>query len=265
MMKIKILVVGATGATGKHVVAQLLEQGHNVHTIVRSKEHLYDLLNEINKSDATYDASKNDKLSVTTAAVLDLSEDQIADNISDVDAIVCCLGHNMTFKGVYGKPRKLVTDATKRLCKAVIKSESDRTNGNNKKPIKFILMGSDGVANPDGTDDKRPAVERGLLCIIRALVPPHRDNEGAVSYLSNELSQEAAGDAMEWVVVRPTDLINGEVSKYKLFLKPNGSLFGSSQATRSNVAKCMVDMILNEGLWDEWKFKMPVLHDMEKK
>ena len=67
--------------------------------------------------------------------------------------------------------------------------------------------------------------------------------------------------------MRPTDLINGAVSKYSLYEKPQGGLFGAGQTTRANVAKFMVDMILNGDPWQHWKFKMPVLHDFldEKK
>ena len=63
-------------------------------------------------------------------------------------------------------------------------------------------------------------------------------------------------------MIRPTDLIDGTVTKYELFPSPPGSLFGDGVATRANVAKSMVDLILTDILWSEWKFQMPVLHDL---
>jgi len=263
--KVTVLVLGATGQTGKHVVTQLLQQGHDVHAIVRSKQTFFDAVNEITSSSSSdntlYDAAKDEKLSVIEAAVLDLTDDKLTEHVRGVDAVVSCLGHNLTFKGMYGHPRRLVTDATARLCAAII---CQAKNTQEKKITKFILMGSDGVANPEGTDDKRSFLERVVLFLLRSLVPPHADNEGAASYLYQDVGVTAK-DVLEWAVVRPTDLIDGKVSEYNLFPKPIGGLFGSGQATRSNVAKCMVNMILEDGLWGEWKFKMPVLHDVRTK
>ena len=53
------------------------------------------------------------------------------------NAIVSCLGHNMSFKGIFGKPRRLVTDATKRLCTAIKAGEPEST-------VKYILMNTVG-------------------------------------------------------------------------------------------------------------------------
>ena len=68
---------------------------------------------------------------------------------------------------------------------------------------------------------------------------------------------------LEWTVVRPTDLVDGPSSKYELFEKPQNTLFGGDGvSTRANVAKSMCDMLLTEKLWEEWKFKWPVVHDL---
>ena len=48
------------------------------------------------------------------------------------DAIVSTLGHNLSFKGMFGNPRQLVTDSIKKLCKV-----SENTKN---KPVKIILM-----------------------------------------------------------------------------------------------------------------------------
>jgi len=150
-----------------------------------------------------------------------------------------------------------VTDAAKRLCQA-IEATTDQAPEN---PTKFILMGSDGVANPAGGDDKRRLSERVVLTLLRHLLPPHKDNELAAAYTSNVKSVQ-----IEWTVVRPTDLINGEMTKYELFAKPQKGLFDGAKGgvtTRANVAKCMVDLIMTDALWNDWKFKMPVVHDFD--
>jgi hypothetical protein len=236
-----VLVVGATGATGKHVVQQLLDKGHSIKAVVRNETRMKELLTE--------DAGKyGDRLSLTEASLLELSDDQLKNLVTGTDAVVSCLGHHLNFKGMWGHPRRLVTDATKRLTGAMQQSCPNS---------KFILMGSNGVANPNGNDDPRPRTERTLLWLIRYLVPPHVDNEDAASFVYN-----LGTNGLEWSVVRPSDLIDADVSEYTLEAKPRPGLFSpSSPATRANVAHCMVDMILNDKVWDEWKFKMPVLHD----
>ena len=161
----------------------------------------------------------------------------------------------MSFKGLFFPPRRLVTDATRRLCDAI-----EATNKEGESPIKFILMGSDGVANPNGLDDKRTLGERSILTMLRYTIPPHKDNELAAAYISKMSSPK-----IEWTVVRPTDLINGKATEYELFDKPQKSLFGGAKdgvTTRANVAQFMVDLINDkDGLWDTYKGKMPVIHD----
>jgi putative NADH-flavin reductase len=237
------LVVGATGATGKHVVAQLLDKGHKVRAIVRSREGLEEKLGAI----AGFDfESKKEGLSVLEGAILDVPSDDLVKQVEGCDAVVSCLGHVMDFSGIYGHPRRLVKDSVAILTSAMSDNQ------------KFILMGSDGVANPLGGDDTRSFSERVLLSMLRNLLPPHADNEEAADYLASKVG---VSKSLEWSVVRPTDLIDGAATDYALFDKPQGSLFGSGEASRANVAKCMVDMILSKDKWEEYKFKMPVLHN----
>ena len=231
----KVLVVGATGATGKHVVQMLLDKGQKVHVIARSKDKMLSLLKE---------KDYGDNLSVTEASFLDLTEEQLQEKTKDCQAVVSCLGHTLDFSGLFGHPRRLVTDAAKRLTTAM-------PDGS-----RFILMGSDGVSHPDGTTDKvRSHPERMLLFLLRSLLPPHADNEAAALYMHQHRD-------LDWVVVRPTDLIDDDVSKYSLFAAPTGSLFGSGMvATRANVADFMVNLIVNEEKWGKYKHQMPVLND----
>lgn len=239
------LVLGATGATGKWVVKLLLDQGHSVKVVVRSKERLMAALKEINNGEAI----DENKLSITEDSLLDMTNSNLQAQVQGCDAVVSCLGHNLNFSGLWGrKGRRLVTDVVKRVTKMAADSQA-----------KFILMGSDGVANPNGQDDKRTTGESIMLMILRFLVPPVADNEEAAAYL------HSLGDnsGLEWSVVRPTDLIDGPPNgKYELFDKPQWGLFGAAVATRSHVAQCMTTMILEDATWEQYKFKMPVLRDI---
>lgn len=251
-MTSKTLVVGSTGATGKHVVLQLLQQSQNVHAIARNKQRLLDLLDEIEpKSSSLYEK----QLEVTEASILELTDADLKDITKDVDAVISCLGHNISFKGIYGKPRKLVTDASRRLFTAI---EANQTENQDKK-TKFVLMGTEGVPNPAGGDNPRTRIERSIIFMLRYLIPPHADNESAAEFVHSQRDNSN----IEWTVIRPTDLVDGSVTKYELFDKPQGALFGGEdKATRANVAKSMVDIVLTESLWEEWKYKMPYVQDM---
>jgi nucleoside-diphosphate-sugar epimerase len=252
MSPLTFLVVGATGATGRHVVQQLLDHPTKptVKVIVRSKQRMLDALTYTDQEEY------GGRLSITEAALLDLSDQDVERQVADATGVVSCLGHNLDFKGIWGHPRMLVTESVEKLTAAMQKT---KTAGEKKKQ-KFILMGSDGVAHPAGTDDLRSLTERIILSVTRFLIPPHADNEAAAAYLYG-LDKETS--SIEWTVLRPTDLIDGDVGQYTLYAKPQGSLFGGGAATRANVAKSMVDLLTDEKVWEQWKYSMPVLHDTE--
>jgi len=237
-----ILVVGATGMTGQPLVEQLLERGHKVRTVVRSVDKLSTLVRNYSN------------LTIVEASILDLCDEELLDLVKDCTAVVSCLGHVMDFKGLFGSPRKLCTQATRRLCKAI------ETNGA-AQPIKFILMNSVGVKNPD-CHEKRTWVERSLLALLRHTMPPHRDNETAVDVLHGNIGRNSP--QIEWCSVRPDALINATVSSYELKASPTTGIFSGRPTTRANVAHFMVALIEKAGLWNEWKFRMPVIMNSTK-
>ena len=102
-----VLVVGATGKTGRLVVEQLLCRNYEVRVIVRSPDSLPSRVLE------------NPNTTVIEASILDLTDDEMAEHVKDTKAVVSCLGHVINFKGMFGSPRQLCTDATRRLCKAI--------------------------------------------------------------------------------------------------------------------------------------------------
>jgi nucleoside-diphosphate-sugar epimerase len=257
-----ILVVGATGNTGKHVVRQLLDLGHAMKVIVRSKQRMVDVLPPMKNSPSlTQDNDGIEKLFVTEKeSILELTDEEFMDQVRDVDVVVSCLGHTMDFKGIFGHPTRLVTDVTKRLTSAMKNTIHDDKSF--QKTRKFILMSSDGVVALDGTDTPRSYTDRFLFSLIRFL-NPHADNEEAAAFIYNEFGKNSTTN-IEWSIVRPTNLVEGDVTNFKLLDKPPGSvLLGvTAQVTRANVAKAIVDGIVNDALWkNRYKFRFPVVHD----
>lgn len=242
MSSTKTLVLGATGATGKHVVRMLLERGHKVRVVVRSKERMLQLVEK--------QKYKENNLEIIESDLTSLNKKAYEKLVEGCDAIVSCLGHTLNGRGLCGlTDRRLVTNAVK-LATAAVKSPK----------TKFILMNSNGVANPNGQDDPRAVWERGVVFLLRYLITPHADNEQAAKYLHN-----LGKDVVEWCALRPNDLIEGEVSKYTFLSKPKKGMFGAGQTTRANVAAAMVQLCLDEdSLWETWKFKMPVVENISE-
>jgi nucleoside-diphosphate-sugar epimerase len=236
------LVVGASGATGRLLVEQMLERGQHVRIIVRSTDNL----------PSGVISHKN--LSIICASILDLSESEIVEYIGGCDAIVSCLGHNLSFKGIFGKPRRLVTDATRRLCNAV------KENSPNK-PVKFVLMNTTGNSNRD-LKEKISLAQKCVIGILRLLVPPHADNEKAADYLRTQIGQNDG--VIEWVAVRPDGLTNEtEITPITAHPSPTRSaIFNSGNTSRINVGCFMADLVTDEDLWQQWKGQMPVIYNV---
>ena len=237
----KILVAGATGATGQLLVDQLLNAGHEVKIIVRSPGKLPQPIRE------------SSSLTVIQAGILDLSVHELAEITMDCDAIASCLGHNLTFKGVFGPPRRLVTEATRQLCNAVsTKQKGEKT--------RFVLMNTAGNSNRD-LNEPLSMSHRFVVSLIRLLIPPHADNEQAADYLRTSIGQE--NQFIEWVAVRPDSLINNdEVTEYEIHSSPTSSaIFNPGKTSRINVAHFMAELITNDELWATWKGKMPVIYN----
>jgi len=236
----KVLVVGATGATGSKLVRQLLDRGAQVKAIVRSVQGIPE------------DLRNHEKLELVEASLLGLSDTELQDLVKNCHAIASCLGHNMTFKGLYGKPRRLVSDATRRLCLAAQKVEPET-------PVKFVLMNSSGNRNRD-LKEPISLAQRAVIALLRVLVPPHPDNEQAAEYLRLKIGQN--DPSIEWTAVRSDSLIDAEkTSAYETHPSPiRSAIFNAGKVSRINVAHFMAELITNASTWDQWKGKMPVIY-----
>ncbi|HSP88509.1 MAG TPA: hypothetical protein VLN45_10280, partial [Ignavibacteriaceae bacterium] len=90
---------------------------------------------------------------------------------------------------------------------------------------------------------------------------PHRDNMSAADYLIN--NNISANPNVEWVAVRPDSLIDeSKESAYEIHNhKKCSPIFNPGKTSRINVSHFMVDLITNDKLWDEWKYKTPVIYN----
>ena len=236
-----VLVVGASGATGRHLVEQLLIQKHKVKAIVRSPEKLPESW------------KTNSNLQLITASILDLSDREVEEIVHDCQAVASCLGHNLTWKGIYGQPRKLVTDATRKLCDAVKANKPEQA-------VRFILMNTTANRNRD-LNEPISFAQKCVIALLRLLLPPHVDNEKAADYLRTKIRQK--NEYIEWTAVRPDGLTNeNEVTDYEIHPSPTRSaIFNAGKISRINVGHFMANLISDDDLWKKWKGQMPVIYN----
>ncbi|MFC0875800.1 NAD(P)H-binding protein [Saccharicrinis sp. FJH2] len=235
------LIVGATGATGKQLVEQLLSMGQSVKVIVRPSGKVTDTW------------TKNDKISIIKANISEISVDEMMNHLIDCQSVASCLGHNINLKGIFGKPRKLVTDAVKLLCIAIQKNSPD-------KPIRFVLMNT--TANRNGDLNEPVSIgEKLVMGLIRFFVPPQSDNENAADFLRVNIGQK--NELIEWVAVRPDTLIDEDnVSEYEIYPLPiRSALSNPGKTSRINVGNFMSRLIVETDLWNKWKGQMPVIYN----
>lgn len=237
----KILVVGATGATGRLLVEQLLDSGIEVKAVVRNTDRIPSHLRE------------NEKLKVISGNVLQMTDEEFDNIMKDYDGAASCLGHNISFRGIYGKPRRLVRDSVRKICRVAAKKELE-------KPFKFVLMSTVANLNRD-LDEKNSIGEKIIFSILRIVLPPHPDNESAAEVLRSEVGSNSKN--IEWVAVRPDTLTNKkEVTEYSVHQSIQRSvMFDSGKTSRINVANFMKELLTNEEKWNEWKFQMPVIYN----
>jgi len=242
------LVVGASGATGRLLVEQLLSRGVKVKAITRTTSSLPDTIKQ------------HENLSEIHASIHGVTSGDMALHVNGCDAVVSCLGHNLTLKGMFGKPRLLVTDSVRRLSQAI---EENNAANQSKNPVKFILMNTTGNSNRD-IPEKISLGQQCVMSLIRLLLPPHVDNEKAADFLRTRIGQN--NKAIEWTAVRPDGLLDeSSVTGYTVHPSPTRSaIFDSGVTSRINVGHFMADLVTRDDIWQRWKGKMPVIYNKEQ-
>jgi putative NADH-flavin reductase len=156
------LVLGATGGTGKHFVAQALADGHRVRALVRSPAKL---------------TEKRENLDVRQGSVTDpLDTDEL---VSDVDFVVSMLGDK-----VLQRQRTVNADFFKRLVPSM-----------RRKGVRRLLYQAGGLSRPSG-GHLSPVFWVLRKTVARGFDGQHRDNEAVMDYLATEAND------IEWIVHR---------------------------------------------------------------
>lgn len=232
-----VLVLGGTGRTGRRVLGELLRRGCAVRAIVRSTTTLGDVVN-------------HPALTLVNGSVLSLGAHELRQVVRGCNAVVSCLGHTISFKGILGPPYGLVSGAARRVCAAI------RAN-RPAAPVRLIVMCSVSVNHPGQSESRRSAFERLFLALLCVVLPPAGDNQRAANFLHRRVG--TADPFIEWVGVRPDTLREGEISEYTLHKHLVSGVFNPASTRMANVAHFMADLATDGAIWSHWKGKFPVI------
>ncbi|KAF0209523.1 MAG: SDR family oxidoreductase [Actinomycetota bacterium] len=238
-----VLLLGGTGRTGGRVLKQLLDRGVHVRAIVRSANRLPE------------GVAGHPRLTVIEADVLALSSEEMLEQVRGCDAVISCLGHTTDLKGIFGAPRELVAPMVERVCAAAVALEPT-------EPLKVVLMSSVSVHRSHALDPRRGSAERAFVALLRALVPPAKDNQDAADYLLEKVG--SSSPFVQWAVVRCDTLVEGDVSKYALHESFVSSLAKPDDTSMANVAHFMCDLVTEPQVWGTWKGLLPVIANAAK-
>jgi nucleoside-diphosphate-sugar epimerase len=236
----KALVLGASGATGKLVVQQLVEKNIKVRVVVRETAVIpSQILND-------------NSIEIIKGNINDFEIGKIKELVKDCDSVICCLGHNIGFKGIFGPPHKLVSNTAAKIIEVF--------HALNLKS-KFILMSTTAYTNSK-IGEVNTFGEKLVFSLLKVVLPPHKDNMLAADHLVHKLSTKSN---IDWVAVRPDSLFNEDnVSEYEIHNKKiRSAIFNPGKTSRINVSHFMVELITNDKLWEEWKHKTPVIYNKE--
>ncbi len=236
----KVLIFGASGATGSQLLRHLIERNIPVRAVIRSGAVL------------PGDLAKHGMLELVHGNVQELDGMALTKLLTGCDCVAVCLGHRISLKGLFGPPWNLVSDLVGKLV--------DTIGTDGLGPARLVLMGTSGYTHPS-LGEHRGLSERMINVLFGLLLPPHRDNCRAANRLLTD--QAMARMPLEWVVVRPDSLTdNPNPVNYALHRHPIRSpFFDSGTVSRCNVGRFMADLLCDDALWAQWNHCMPVMYD----
>ncbi|HRW35693.1 MAG TPA: NAD(P)H-binding protein [Thermotogota bacterium] len=160
----RVLVLGASGATGSKVVRQLIKRNIETHILIRKTAILPE------------EITKNPLVEIMKGNITEFNSTEMKQLIKNCDVVISCLGHNITFKGLFGHPHYLVRDTVRSVCESAKKSS--------KGKVKLILMSTTAYTNKRYRERNKWG-ESIIFSLLMLLLPPHRDNVKAADFFKS--------------------------------------------------------------------------------
>lgn len=199
---VRLLIVGATGGTGRQLVAQALERGHEVTALARNPAAL----------DITHP-----RLRIVVGNVLDPAS--VDEAMRGQDAVISALGHKKFFP-----PNRILSEGTRNLVRAM------EAQGVGRLVCETAL----GLGDTAG--------RMGLYYTLFVLPVILQ------SYFWDKARQErvVADSRVNWIIVRPGALTNGERrGQYRHGWKI-GSFLWTVRISRADVADFMLNQLTDD-------------------
>lgn len=204
----KILLLGATGRTGKWILQEALAQGHTVHALVRNR----------NKIDTTHE-----RLIIFEGLPTD--KDSLQKAVDGCEAVISALNisrvSDFPWSGLR-TPLQFLSDTMRVLIPAC----------ENASVHRIIVCSAWGVAE---TRKDIPAWFRWLIDHSN-IGPAYADHERQEKLLQNS--------SLEWTIVRPAGLVNGRKDKPVIASIDNHPRPGLI-ISRKNLARFMTDQLVS--------------------
>ena len=199
-----LLVLGATGATGRWFVQMALERGHRVTALIRSKNSL----------------EERDGLEIVQGDVLDT--DALDRVMEGKDAVLSCLGIRRENQADPWSPLVSPADLTKR-------SAQNTVNAMKNHGVRRVI----GISAA-GVGDSKDKSDGDIMSVVQK-------SNIAIAFRDLENMEEVyANSGLDSLVVRPVTLVDGEPTdraKIVEFYK------ATSEISKSDVAGWMLDAI----------------------
>jgi putative NADH-flavin reductase len=195
----RVLIVGATGGTGRQLMAQALERGCEVTALVRDPSKL---------------GIEHPRLRVLRGDVLDAASVEAA--MPGQEAVLSALGHKR-----YLGPTRILSQGTANLLRAM------EAHGVRR----FVCETSLGIGNSAG----RMGLYYTFL-VVPVVLP---------FYFWDKARQERriAASSVDWVIVRPGTLTNGEKRGAYRHGRDVGSFLRTVRISRADVADFMLNQL----------------------
>jgi putative NADH-flavin reductase len=198
----RVLIVGATGGTGRQLVTQALERGYEVTALVRDRSRLQ---------------ITHPRLTVIQGDVLD--EGSVDAAMRGQEAVLSALGHKRYFS-----PTRILSEGTRTILRSM------QAHGVRR----FVCETSLGIGDSAG----RMGVYYSLF-LIPVILP---------FYFWDKARQERtiAGSDVEWVIVRPGVLTNGDKRGRFRHGRRVGSFLLTVRISRADVADFMLNQLTSD-------------------
>lgn len=198
----RVLIIGASGGTGRQLVTQALERGHVVTAYVRNPSKL---------------PIEHPQLQIIQGDVLNYASVEAA--VRGQDAVISALGHKRFFY-----PTRILSEGTRNLLRAM---ESQGVH-------RFVCETSLGIGDSVG--------RLGLyftFFVIPVVLP---------FYFWDKTRQERliAASKVDWVIVRPGMLTNGEKRTTYRHGRRVGSFIWTVCISRADVADFMLNQVAGD-------------------